>query len=94
MDYIQNRFLCWDREHHQFHLLGYPLALSPTESKIIEAIMLDEPIDMYFTTVDRPPLSKQNLAVHINAINRKASAISGRKLVEFKNGKYRIVIAM
>lgn len=69
-------------------LLGFPLKLSPTEHKLLGAICEGD-----MTIEDLSPLlnegvSRQNVAVHINSINRKAEAISGRKLVIFSDGRY------
>ena len=90
MEPLQRRFLIFDGD--TFWLLGYPLALSPTESKILYELLQEAPHQEDPAT--NSSRTKQNLAVHVNAINRKASAISGRKLSIFEGTQYRLVTAM
>jgi DNA-binding MarR family transcriptional regulator len=70
-------------------LIGYKLKLSPTERAILFEIAnkngasIDELMPLLSAGV-----SRGNIAVHINSINKKAEAVSGRKLVLFENEKY------
>lgn len=73
----------------EIRLLGYRLKLSPTERKILTEIAKNEGM----TIDDLLPflsegVSRGNIAVHINSINRKAENISERKLVLFDGEKY------
>ena len=70
-------------------LIGYRLKLSPTERLILFEIAdkngasIDELLPLLSNGV-----SRGNVAVHINSINKKADAVSGRKLVLFENDRY------
>lgn len=70
-------------------LIGYKLKLSPTERAILleiatkKSASIDELLPLLSTGV-----SRGNIAVHINSINKKAYAVSSRKLVLFENDKY------
>ncbi len=85
---MQIRFLVIEDD---IRLLGLPLKLSPTESKLLRAIAENQRM-----TIDdlagllNDGVSRGNVAVHINAINRKAERISSRKLVLFKSNAYQI----
>lgn len=89
------RFLVWDEARNEIRLLGYTLHLSPSERQIIEILFLRE-----FVTVDefhrfsKPTLPKSSIPVHICSINKKAFAISGRKLIGFEKDYYRFIAAM
>ena len=91
MERLQYRFLCYDREAEKFSLVGYPLSLSPVEHRLLLAILengarsFDE-----LSRLGRQPLSRSGISVHVHAINRKAAEISGRRLVEFRDGAYRL----
>lgn len=71
------------------YLIGYKLKLSPTERAILLKIAeskgasIDELIPILSDGV-----SRGNVAVHINAINKKAIAVSRRRLVLFENDRY------
>ena len=71
------------------YLIGYKLKLSPTEHTILFEIAdkngcsVDELLPLLSSGV-----SRGNIAVHINSINKKADAVSGRKLVLFEGDKY------
>lgn len=71
------------------HLIGYKLKLSPTErlllSKIAESksASIDELLALLSSGI-----SRGNIAVHINSVNKKADAISGRRLILFENDRY------
>lgn len=73
----------------EVYLIGYKLKLSPTERAILYEIAqsngasIDELLPLLSSGV-----SRGNIAVHINAINKKANAVSGRRLVLFENDKY------
>ena len=70
-------------------LIGYKLKLTPTERSILfeiaskESATIDELLPLLSDGV-----SRGNIAVHINAINKKANAISGRRLVLFDGERY------
>lgn len=71
------------------YLIGYKLKLSPTEKTILESIAKNDGASIE----DLLPLlsdgvSRGNIAVHINSINKKADGISARKLVLFEDGRY------
>lgn len=71
------------------YLIGYKLKLSPTERAILFEIAKQG-----YATIDTllpilsEGVSRGNIAVHINSINKKADAVSGRKLVLFENNGY------
>jgi hypothetical protein len=73
-------------------LIGYKLKLSPTERTLLLEIAEKEgaSIDELFLLLSSG-VSRGNVAVHINSINKKASAISGRKLVLFENDRYILI---
>ena len=71
------------------YLIGYKLKLSPTE----RAILLEIAQNAGATIDELMPLlsdgvRRGNIAVHINAINKKAFGVSGRRLVLFENDRY------
>ena len=74
---------------NEIFLLGYRLKLSPTEKAILLKIAKDESasIDQLLSLLSSG-VSRGNIAVHINSINKKAIAISDRKLVLFEDEKY------
>ena len=86
---MQIRFLTVDSQ--EVFLLGYPLRLSKTEHKLLDIIArggrcgVDDLAELLPQGV-----SKGNVAVHINAINKKARAISGRKLIIYEDQSYKI----
>lgn len=85
---MQIRFLVIDENGAQ--LLGCPLKLTPTEHKLLYALCqkdmtVDELSSLLFKDV-----SRGNVAVHINSINRKSEAIGGRKLVLFLKDGYTV----
>ena len=86
---MQERFLIIDKSG--IRLLGYPLRLTPTEAKLLTLITErgEASVELLCTLLSEG-VSRQNVAVHISAINRKAERISGRKLVCFKNNLYGI----
>lgn len=73
----------------EVYLIGYRLKLSPTERAILYEIAdkgsasIDELLLLLSSGV-----SRGNIAVHINSINKKADSVSGRRLVLFENDKY------
>ena len=86
---MQERFLVIEKGG--VFLLGYPLRLTPTENKLLTLITeRGEASAELLCTLLSEGVSRQNVAVHISAINRKAQSISGRKLVCFKNNLYGI----
>ena len=74
---------------NEAYLIGYKLKLTPTERSILFEIAdkkgasIDELLSLLSEGV-----SRGNIAVHINSINKKADSISGRRLVLFENNKY------
>ena len=74
---------------NEVYLIGYKLKLSPTERIILCAIAenknatIEELLPLLSNGV-----SRGNIAVHINSINKKAYNISGRKLILFEDRKY------
>ena len=83
------RFL--DIAHDGNFLLGYPLKLSPTEEKLLKEVANGGKCDVSsLAKLLSDGVSSGNVAVHINAINRKAKKISGRKLIVHENGSYKI----
>lgn len=74
---------------NEAYLIGYKLKLTPTERSILFEIAdkngasIDELLNLLSEGV-----SRGNIAVHINSINKKADTISGRRLVLFENNKY------
>ena len=74
---------------NEVYLIGYKLKLSPTERTLLYEIAngggasIEELLPLLSDGV-----SRGNIAVHINSINKKAENISGRKLILFDNGKY------
>ena len=85
---MQINFLVIDDE---IRLLGLPLKLTPTERKLLCAVAKHKSISIE----DLMPLlnagvSRGNVAVHINSINRKAERISQRKLIIFRANAYEI----
>lgn len=71
------------------YLIGYPLKLSPSERNLLLSIAESKgkTIDELLSVLN-DGVSRGNVAVHINSINKKAIAISNRKLVLFENEKY------
>ena len=86
---MQNRFLIIDDDISQ--LLGYPLKLTPTEHTLLYAILQCGKANIDFLcSMLNDGVSRSNVAVHVNAINRKAYRLSGRKLVIFRKKAYEI----
>lgn len=69
-------------------LLGFPLKLSPTEQKLLTAICEKDMTIEELSALLSEGVSRQNVAVHINSVNRKAELISGRRLVIFSGEHY------
>ncbi len=73
----------------EIYLIGYKLKLSPTERKILENIAKNESASIEeLLPLLSDGVSRGNIAVHINSINKKAENISARKLILFENGRY------
>lgn len=71
------------------YLIGYKLKLSPTERAILFEIANNNGAtidDLLHLLADG--VSRGNIAVHINSINKKAERVSGRKLVLFQDDRY------
>ena len=91
MNLLQFRFLCYDRSEDSFYLMGYPLLLSPTEHSILLAVLENEQQSFEeLSLLGKKPLRRGSVAVHISGINRKASLISGERLIEYRDGAYRL----
>ena len=92
---LQKNFLVLYDEDKTAQLLGYPLSLSPLEFDLLYAIadatLIDAP-----ALVERlkGALALTTVPVHVHAINKKAFAISGRKLVAYTAGGYAIYLQM
>ena len=76
-------------EEDDMSLIGYELKLSPAEKSFLLEI-----INKNGATIDDllsllpDEVSRGNVAVRINSINKKALSLSGRKLILFENDKY------
>ena len=71
------------------YLIGYKLKLSPTERAILCEIAKGKGASIEdLLPILSVGVSRGNIAVHINSINKKAENISGRKLILFDSGKY------
>ena len=71
------------------YLIGYKLKLSPTERAILLEIANKKCASIEeLLPILSDGVSRGNIAVHINSINKKADSISGRRLVLFENNKY------
>lgn len=76
-------------DDNEVFLIGYKLKLSPTERTLLceiannKSASIEELLPLLSNGV-----SRGNIAVHINSINKKATNISGRKLILFEDGKY------
>ena len=91
MEPLQYRYLVYREEEQEFRLLGYRLSLSPTEHELLYLILKKRygKLEHLRKLPDRT-LSRGSIPVHIHAINRKAAAISGRRLIIFWEGSYRL----
>ena len=92
---LQKKFLVLYDEDQTAQLLGYPLPLSPLEFDIlfrIAATTLIEPESLIERLHHAIPLSM--LSLHIHNINKKAFAISGRKLVAHVCDGYSLYLQM
>lgn len=86
---MQERFLII--EDNEVRLVGFPLYLTPTEKKLLTLITeRGEASTELLCSLLNEGVSRQNVAVHISSINRKAQLVSGRKLVCFENNLYGI----
>ena len=86
---MQIRFL--DIARDGIFLLGYRLSLSPTEEKLLRTVAEGGRCDTEaLCSLLAKGVSSGNIAVHINSINKKAHAISGRKLIIYESGQYKI----
>lgn len=83
------RYMFLEIEGDSAWLMGYSLKLSPTEAKIINIIFDSRPIDTESILAQMPTkTTKKSIPVHINSINKKAVAISGKKLIVCSSDKY------
>ena len=73
----------------EVYLIGYKLKLSPTERKILSKIAENDGASIEeLLPLLSDGVSRGNIAVHINSINKKADGISARKLILFEDGRY------
>lgn len=83
------RYMFLEIEGESAWLMGYSLKLSPTEAKIINIIFDNRPVDTDGILAHLPSkATKKSIPVHINSINKKAIAISGKKLIICSSDKY------
>ncbi len=73
-------------QDREFFLLGYPLRLSPEEAKLLRRIKKNRTLGIRIGT----KASANALAVRVCGINKKAMRVSGRKLIVFIDGAYRL----
>lgn len=92
---LQKNFLVLNEETRTAQLLGYPLSLSPLEFDLLYAIAAEPLLDAP-ALVDRlhHALAITTVPVHVHAINKKATAISGRKLVVYAADGYALYLQM
>ena len=84
---MQIRFL--NIAYDGIFLLGYPLRLSPTEERLLKEVANGGKTDAdTLASLLTDGVSRGNVAVHINSINRKAKKISERKLIVYEKGRY------
>lgn len=76
-------------EEKNVYLIGYKLKLSPSERNLLLNIANSKgkTIDELLLLLN-DGVSRGNVAVHINSINKKAMAVSERKLILFEDEKY------
>lgn len=97
---LTHRFLFWDSNTNQFHLLGYHLSLSPKEREILLALMEARADGTDILSIETLSQRKQinasarSISVHVCSINKKAFDISGRKLIQFSDGGYTLAVAI
>lgn len=85
---MQIRFLVFDEE---IRLLGFPLKLTPSERRMLVSIAEHGKLSIEeLMPLLNAGVSRGNVAVHINSINRKAERISQRKLILFRANAYEI----
>jgi hypothetical protein len=85
---MQINFLVIDSE---IRLLGFPLKLTASEKRLLMAIAENKRMTIEeLVLLLGDSVSRGNVAVHINSINRKAERISSRKLVIFRANAYEI----
>ena len=78
-------------EEKAVYLLGKELKLTPTEYSLLYAVATQEnPSPGELLGMLRDNAKLENVYSHINAINKKAKAISQRKLIVFGQHKYSI----
>ncbi len=86
---MQINFLLIDPE--TAHLLGYELKLSKTRHRLLyEIATRGEASTEHLLSLLSDGVSRGNVAVHINAINRAAADISERKLIIYEQHKYKL----
>ena len=92
---MQNRFFVWEEDTDEIFLLGYPLSLTPLERQIVRVVLeLDYATRDDIVRESRLPMARGGISVHVHAINQKAFAISGRKLIASAAGGYAIYLQM
>ena len=69
------------------YLTGYTLPLSPTERQLLTLICTDPcPTSPRLLAAMKRPMTRACLNVHLAAINKKAMAVSGRRLLIITDG--------
>ena len=90
MAQLQYRFLVGDEETNSFLFHGYPFPMSPMKTKILFALLREQPLSATtLCAAVSDTLKPRTLAVHVHSINQKAMEIGGRRLIEFTDGAYR-----
>ena len=92
---LQKNFLVLYDEDKTAQLCGYPLALSPLEFDLLYAIADATLIDAAgLCECLHRACSLTSLPVHVHAINKKAIALCGRKLIASTTEGYAIHMQM
>ena len=79
-------------ESGRAYLLGYDLCLTPTEYKVLRAILEGGRVTLeaLIELCDIKSCGRGNIPVHVCAINKKAQEISQRKLILYAEHNYYI----
>ncbi|MBO5415658.1 MAG: hypothetical protein J6A83_03390 [Clostridia bacterium] len=85
-------FLVIDESARDALYLGYQMKLTPAEYRILRELVSAScaGIDELVERCGFAEKKRNNISVHICAINRKAERIGKRKLILFENQKYHI----
>lgn len=85
LTFLRTPLLVATKCERDFLFLGYPLRLSATEAKLLHRLLEEGKI-----LREECEETKNSLSVRICAINKKAYRISGRRLIIFDEGEYRL----